>query len=578
MQGSDEVHRKLSTALDESGIICSSTDIAFYLKRVLGYLTIGQENELRQNQIKTVGDLIFLDELTINKLKLNEFGENSKRKLKTICEYLNLALTDESIDYDKSFGEMFLVVTTNSKPTVSSGLVSRVASSHKYSKLETCDEDNTIFSHPISSNKTKGNYKKRSKLTKWFLIICCLFCFINILLRWKLSPKQTIRCMENDKDCPLQCSIDQLSKIRSQLIPNDCAYAIEKPWLQTCSFTVASACPEAIWLDVYYKNLQKDYIENSESFDSNPFVGISVGCNKGFDALNTLRMGTFDSSLSKSAWDKEMNDDSKLYMSVCGQDTSTPFEVSIDVKKRRPGEVHCFEPMTATFNKLKKSAEILRYDKKGLKVIHGAVSNRNGTSLFPTNYSIGVENIGLKNNCAKDGKFCESVNVYTLKDYIRDHVKGSIHILQIDAEGFDVDILYGAGVDVLERVEYLEFEYNWVGSWRNYHLYDIIEMLDRNNFTCYWEGKQRLWRITGCWMLYYDIHSWSNIVCVNRNRVPKLASKMEFFFKRTLLENKVWRHRLWRRLPKPYAFHDIFLKEKIFTKYLVNNLRSRYLK
>ena len=36
-----------------------------------------------------------------------------------------------------------------------------------------------------------------------------------------------------------------------------------------------------------------------------------------------------------------------------------------------------------------------------------------------------------------------------------------INILSVDAEGFDADVLLGAGADVLQRVEYFEFEYNW---------------------------------------------------------------------------------------------------------------------
>ena len=108
-----------------------------------------------------------------------------------------------------------------------------------------------------------------------------------------------------------------------------------------------------------------------------------------------------------------------------------------------------------------------------------------------------------------------------------------IHILQVDVEGYDNNVLQGAGKEVLQRVEYLEFEYNWMGPWKNQHLYDTIEMLDELDFTCYW-GVQKLWRITGCWQVYFDIHAWSNISCANRRRVPGLASKMEVVFQQTL--------------------------------------------
>ena len=122
--------------------------------------------------------------------------------------------------------------------------------------------------------------------------------------------------------------------------------------------------------------------------------------------------------------------------------------------------------------------------------------------------------------------------------YVNDHVEsdGPIHILPIDVEGFDGDVLLGAGDKVLNRVECLEFEYNWMGSWGKQHLYDMVEKLDDKDFTCYQAGKRRLWRITGCWMLYFDVHMWSNVACVNRRRVPKLVFKMENVFQQTLQE------------------------------------------
>ena len=77
-----------------------------------------------------------------------------------------------------------------------------------------------------------------------------------------------------------------------------------------------------------------------------------------------------------------------------------------------------------------------------------------------------------------------------------------------------------------------------MGSWSKQHLYDIVQMLGEASFTCYWAEKKRLWRITNCWMLFYDIHVWSNVACVNRERVPRLASKMEAVFQETLKEEK----------------------------------------
>merc|ERR1712194_545289 len=67
-------------------------------------------------------------------------------------------------------------------------------------------------------------------------------------------------------------------------------------------------------------------------------------------------------------------------------------------------------------------------------------------------------------------------------------------------------------------------------------------MLDETaDMTCYWAGIDRLWRITNCWMAYFDLHAWSNVACVNRRLVPSMASKMEELFEHTLSEtDKQW--------------------------------------
>jgi FkbM family methyltransferase len=176
----------------------------------------------------------------------------------------------------------------------------------------------------------------------------------------------------------------------------------------------------------------------------------------------------------------------------------------------------------------------LGYDKKDFKVIAAAVSNVTGKAYFQSSMVAGRENGGL-DSCqdgAENPECDVEVEVLALSDYVKKNIPGDgpIHILQIDVEGYDANVLLGAGKEVLQKVEYLEFEYNWMGSWSNQHLYDIVEMLDEFDFTCYWAGRQKLWRITGCWQLYFDVHTWSNVACANRNRVPRLAEKMELIF------------------------------------------------
>merc|ERR1712129_436503 len=150
-------------------MISGSTDSSLYLRNFFGVLTIAQENELRAKQIRLVEDLLFLDELTID--KLTEFEETSKKKLKTICKYLNMS-SGESNDYEKSLKEMYLfvknggrerdrVTATDSNDTTSLGLVFRAKPPQKYNQLDTCDEEN-VTSSQSTRNKPKRNSRKHS--------------------------------------------------------------------------------------------------------------------------------------------------------------------------------------------------------------------------------------------------------------------------------------------------------------------------------------------------------------------------------------------------------------------------------
>ena len=416
----------------------------------------------------------------------------------------------------------------------------------------------------VSSNTSDGSdrvsttVKRIGRLAPYILIVFLLFrepldlAALTTKGGGKLWQQQLPEKQKNTdvKESP-QCTREELLKVRQHLHPEACPIARKNPFTQHCSITQATKCVDATWLDEYYKELLN---EN----DLSPFLGISVGCNKGFDALDTLRMGTFDAGLDKAAWRQSMEGDGELHSSVCQQNTMPQFEVGRSNKRRR-GEMHCFEPMPQTYQKLKESAESLGYDKKGYKVVHAAVSKESGKLLFSTgNHKAGVENVGLdackRLSGPEQKQHCTEVDVLTLQEYVASHIDvdgqtRTIHHLSIDVEGYDGDVILGTGRDILKRVEYLEFEYNWMGSWANQHLHDFITMLDGkdNNvgesteelsFTCYWGGMGRLWRITNCWMRYYDIHTWSNVVCVNRKLVPRLATKMEAIFQKTILEER----------------------------------------
>ena len=57
------------------------------------------------------------------------------------------------------------------------------------------------------------------------------------------------------------------------------------------------------------------------------------------------------------------------------------------------------------------------------------------------------------------------------------YLVGPVNILQIDVEGFDFDVLFGAS-SVLDRTLFLEFEYHSAGNWNGLHLQDAIKLLN----------------------------------------------------------------------------------------------------
>lgn len=358
------------------------------------------------------------------------------------------------------------------------------------------------------------------------------------------NPKTSLRTISN-QNRPASCSVEQLKRVMQQLPPEPCIETIRNPWNQKCSLTEATKCPDATWLDDYYRELQ----EKTTKGPLSPFLGISIGCNKGFDAINTLRMGTFDKSINKNDWkDALQQDGSELHQSVCNQDNTDLFDV-LPSSRSQDGTMYCIEPMPETVQRLKIAANHLDY--KGLEVVHAAISKENSEMFFPTD-RIGIENVGIQSFCNGAGiteeertKRCHRVPVYSLPTFMEKFVSSdlnndvmpTINILSIDVEGYDGDVLLGATKSILNKVEYLEFEYNWMGSWGKQHLYDIVKMLDEVGMSCYFSGIDKLWRITDCWLPFYDLRYWSNVACVSRQLVPDLATKMEDTFQRTLRDD-----------------------------------------
>ena len=207
-------------------------------------------------------------------------------------------------------------------------------------------------------------------------------------------------------------------------------------------------CQSTDWLDKFF--------EEVEDIETESFLSLSIGCNKGTDAIHTARLGLLDPKFDVPTWTQAIGN----IRPVCkGHEQG-----KINFPKRK-GEVHCIEPMINNYQLIKKASSTLGFDSTQFVVVQAAISSRDGNVKFP-NLRQGTENGKIEfcdqycNSTIQDN-CCPDVNMYSLESYVDKFVtsKGPINVLSIDTEGQDFDVLFGAG-SVLDRTYYVEFEYH----------------------------------------------------------------------------------------------------------------------
>ena len=326
------------------------------------------------------------------------------------------------------------------------------------------------------------------------------------------------------------CSNEDIQKISNML---------GKPTLRNAKqISDYTKCPDNSWIRMYYKDklsrLDQDVSKTQQANENYSFLGLNIGCNKGYDAIDMARMGTGNLKYDKDDWAKSLNTFGLKGAGACGQMNTSEEEFKLENEGNiYPGEIHCVEPLPSTARALKNSSQMMDLEKEGFVVTQATISSSNGFIRFP-DLPPGNERGGL-DTCEDQTTECSDVHMYTLDRYVEINVKnqGPINMLLIDVEGFDFDVIFGAG-SVLDRTEYLEFEYHQKGTWKNYHITDAVRLLDGKGFTCYWAGVKKLWRITNCYIDdLYAWHGWSNVACVHRSQV-ELADIMENIFYETI--------------------------------------------
>mmetsp|Transcript_8354 Transcript_8354/g.12180 ORF Transcript_8354/g.12180 Transcript_8354/m.12180 type:complete len:407 (+) Transcript_8354:137-1357(+) len=338
---------------------------------------------------------------------------------------------------------------------------------------------------------------------------------VNRRVTSKKSNKQGIPLAHNkanlaaiDSSAP-QCSQTQMQAILNQLPTNEFCFSL--PWRNQCPITLATKCPENGWLQSYYEN----FVFSGNGMKS--FIALNVGCNKGTDAVKMLRM--IDRSVNLDSWRNALKAAAAPHTitpEVCSDDDSPPSSSMVEsTPSIVTAQVHCIEPLPITTEVLQKATSLTNYASKGLQIHGTAISSENGTVYFPKpthqredlrdfeKVEVGTENKGI-GSCAQmeeqeKQKHCVPVSVTTLDSFSEKQLPEDsiINYILTDVEGYDFDVLLGAQ-NTLRRTEYLEFEFNWKERWAlpDRSLTKTIEFLDNLDFTCYWAGINKLWRIT----------------------------------------------------------------------------------
>lgn len=340
---------------------------------------------------------------------------------------------------------------------------------------------------------------------------------------------------------PPACTDDQLKIVMKQLRPERCVQFRKRPYLQQCSFTEATKCPDPIWLHEFHRNRS----------GTPSFLSYFIGCNKAIDAVNALRMGSHNASVDVLKWQQQLQKSGTTFdKSSCAQFDKRQVDIPINTEVN-DAQVHCIEPMTKTFAELNRTKHDLAWGDE-LVLVHGAFSSNPGNltvSRLDGSQTAGTENLDINeiSNVCSDQKtvqpdVCMSIPIMTIDEYHRQHDHDKVHYVSIDVEGFDAKVLRGGMKTLRNHVQYVEFEYNWKGPWAETSLSSVLSSLERIGFTCYWPGTNgNIWRITGCWLEHYDIRFWSNVACVNENDkdAAPLLARMEELFLQTLQKDDV---------------------------------------
>jgi len=294
-------------------------------------------------------------------------------------------------------------------------------------------------------------------------------------------------------------------------------------------FEAASSCPEQPWFLDYWQN----HWEGNASAGK-PFVVFDVGANKGYFTAEVLRKffptkyeaiptRIFRTALHmgcQGALDGKANMETvgvneSACCGACRQCLTREPQHDIATTSDRSVVVHMFEPSPSNFKIISTAYRTLQ--QLGVTFLHhAALSNVTGTGLFPDTKP-GWEKGTLD---MRNLRRFVRVKLLTLDLYLQTAGVPYVHMVKIDAEGYDPVVLQGAkGCITKGSCPVVSFEMDVrLGRWYQTNSPStLLEMFEESNYECFLDGESKLFRLSQCAVGQFEKHkAWLNVVCAHR--------------------------------------------------------------
>lgn len=153
-----------------------------------------------------------------------------------------------------------------------------------------------------------------------------------------------------------------------------------------------------------------------------------------------------------------------------------------DLDYQGPLKLFCFEPSSYTYSKLSKAMESLQSEALCISTTQSALSSASGHM----DLKIVHEGAGTNSLVDVPGSYSEveTVQVTTLDEFAVKNGLGTVDLLKIDAEGYDFEVILGAEKLLKEqRIQVIQFEYNWRWIYGNHFLKQAFEYLVQRGYS-----------------------------------------------------------------------------------------------